>query len=536
MGNTLFLNGKVYTPSGWAEALLTNGQTIAAVGAASDLALMAGDAERVDLGGRLMLPGLIDGHMHFLSFALSLEQADLTGSRSAGEVRNRVRTFINRERPAPGEWITGRGWNHELFDDGRIFEKGDLDDLAPANPMVLTRVCGHVAVLNSAALKLLGITGDTRFAGGVVDLDEGGEPTGVLRETAVSWVRSQKPIPDRARLRQLVARAGTAAAAFGLTSLHSDDLGPVGDDWRAVYDLYSGLDAEGKMPVRITQQLKLRDRAALDDFLASGFRTGDGGPAFHTGPLKILTDGSMGGRTALLREEYADMPGELGVAIYEAEELNDLVSTAHGAGMQIAMHAIGDGALEMCLNALEGAHTANPADDARHYIVHCQTGDMDQYQRMARLGVGAAIQPIFAPSDRLMAIKRLGKKRAEAGYGWRTLMDLGIFMSAGSDSPVETLDPFAGIYAAVSRQDVDGEPAGGWNPDQRLSVKEAVELYTEGGAYASFEERRKGALAPGMLADLAVPDRDIFSVLPDEIPGTKSLLTMMGGRFTRREI
>ncbi|NLK19794.1 MAG: amidohydrolase family protein, partial [Synergistaceae bacterium] len=242
MGNTLFLNGKVYTPSGWAEALLTNGQTIAAVGAASDLALMAGDAERVDLGGRLMLPGLIDGHMHFLSFALSLEQADLTGSRSAGEVRDRVRTFINRERPAPGEWITGRGWNHELFDDGRIFERGDLDDLAPANPMVLTRVCGHVAVLNSAALKQLGITGDTRFAGGVVDLDEGGEPTGVLRETAVSWVRSQKPVPDRVRLRQLAARAGAAAAAFGLTSLHSDDLGPAGDDWRAVYDLYSGLD------------------------------------------------------------------------------------------------------------------------------------------------------------------------------------------------------------------------------------------------------------------------------------------------------
>lgn len=536
MNNTVFFNGKIYTPAGWKEALLTRGQSIAAVGGSEELLGAAGGAERVDLGGRLMIPGLNDGHMHFLSFGLSLEQADLSGSRSAEEVRDRLRAFMNRERPAPGEWITGRGWNHELFGDGRIFEKGDLDDLAPANPVVLTRVCGHVAVLNSAALDLLGITGETRFAGGVVDLDDKGEPTGVLREAAVSWVRSRRPVPGQAKLRQIAARAGAIAAAFGLTSLHSDDLGPVGDDWQAVYDLYRGLDLEGKMPVRITQQLKLKDRKALDDFLASGLRTGDGSPAFHTGPLKILTDGSLGGRTALLREEYSDMPGESGVAIYGAEELNDLVFAAHEAGMQIAMHAIGDGALDLCLDALEKALEANPAADARHYIVHCQTGDTDQYRRMARLGVGAAIQPLFATSDRLMAIKRLGRKRAGAGYAWRTLMDLGIFMSAGSDCPVETLNPFAGIHAAVTRQGPDGQPEGGWNPDQRLTVREAVDLYTAGGARASFEERRKGALAPGKLADLTVLDRDIFSVEHGAIPGTKPLLTMMGGRFTHREI
>lgn len=536
MSKILFLNGRIYTPSGWAEALLTNGQTIAAVGRGEDLAGAAGGAEQVDLGGRLMLPGLIDGHMHFLSTALSLEQADLTGSRSAGEVRERIRAFINREKPAPGEWITGRGWNHEFFDDGRVFEKDALDDLAPANPMVLTRVCGHVAVLNSAALNLLGITGETRFAGGVVDLDGEGRPTGVLRETAVNWVRSRKPVPDQAKLRQLAARAGAVAAAFGLTSLHSDDLGSAGDDWRAIYELYSGLDGEGRMPVRITQQLKLRDRKALDEFLSSGLRTGDGSPAFRTGPLKILTDGSMGGRTALLREEYADMPGEYGVPIYGSDELNDLVLAAHRAGMQIAMHAIGDGALDMCLDALEKALDERPAADARHYIVHCQTGDMDQYRRMARLGVGAAIQPIFVPSDRLMAIRRLGEERALSGYAWKTLLDLGIFMSAGSDSPVETLNPFIGIHAAVARQDQEGRPDGGWNPGQKLSVREAMDLYTRGGAYASFEERRKGALAPGMLADLTVTDRDIFAVPTEEIPGTTAVLTMMGGRFTHRGI
>ncbi|NLA91580.1 MAG: amidohydrolase [Synergistaceae bacterium] len=533
MGSTLFLNGRIYTPAGWAEALLTDGQTIAAVGSSGELEDRG--AEKVDLGGRLVLPGFIDGHMHFISFALSLEQIDLAGSRSTGEIRDRLRTFIDRERPAPEEWITGRGWNHELFADGRIFEKGDLDDLAPHNPMFLTRGCGHVAVLNSAALNSLGITGETRFAGGVVELDEAGEPTGVLLETAVSWVRSQRPAPDGAKLRRLVARAGKITSAAGLTSVHSDDIGPVQDDWRAIYELYSGLDREGKMPLRVTQQLKLRTREALDDFLASGLRTGDGSPAFHTGPLKIMTDGSLGGRTAFLREEYSDMAGEYGVPIYGFDELCDLAGAAHRAGMQIAMHAIGDGALDMCLDVLEKALEEKSAE-ARHYIVHCQMGDMDQYRRMARLGIGAAVQPLFAPSDRLMAVKRLGEERARAGYAWKTLLDLGIFMSAGSDSPVESLDPLAGIHAAVTRQDCDGQPEGGWNPGQKLTVKEAVDLYTRGGAYASFEERRKGTLAPGMLADLVVLDRDIFSAAPEEIGEARPVITMMGGRFTHREI
>ena len=196
MNNTVFFNGKIYTPAGWKEALLTRGQSIAAVGGSEELLGAAGGAERVDLGGRLMIPGLNDGHMHFLSFGLSLEQADLSGSRSAGEVRDRLRAFMNRERPAPGEWITGRGWNHELFGDGRIFEKGDLDDLAPANPVVLTRVCGHVAVLNSAALDLLGITGRPALRGRV-DLDDKGEPTGVLREAAELGIPKARPGPGK---------------------------------------------------------------------------------------------------------------------------------------------------------------------------------------------------------------------------------------------------------------------------------------------------------------------------------------------------
>jgi predicted amidohydrolase YtcJ len=202
--------------------------------------------------------------------------------------------------------------------------------------------------------------------------------------------------------------------------------------------------------------------------------------------------------------------------------------------MQLALHAIGDGALDMCLDALEKARERN-LRKARHYIVHCQMGDMDQYHRMARLGVGAAIQPPFVPSDRPMALRRIGEDRARRGYAWKTLLDLGIFLSGGSDCPVETFDPLWGIYTAVTRKDRDGVPEGGWNPAQKLTVEEAVDLYTRGGAYASFEEHKKGTLQAGRLADLAVLDRDIFSVPLEEIPAGKAVLTMMGGKITFRD-
>ncbi len=532
-GRTVFYNGKIALPGGFASAIAVNGQIITAVGGSDNVLAGSGGAEKIDLGGRLVLPGFNDGHMHFLAYALSLEQGDFTGSSSLSEVRSRFRSLLVRTNPKEGEWILGRGWNHEHFDEQRIFTREDLDDLSPRNPVLLTRVCGHVAVLNSTALALLGITGESRFPGGVVDLDDRGEPTGVVRETAVEWARSQIPLPDSARLRRLVARGGEEAAKVGLTSIQSDDLGTVGGDFRKVIDLYLTLDREGEMPLRITEQFLLRTQEDLEEFLAEGWRTGDGSPFFHVGPLKILTDGSMGGRTALLREEYSDMPGVRGVAIYPQEELDRLVLTASRAGMQVAAHAIGDGALDMCLDTMEKGLKAAPRA-ARHFIVHCQMGDFAQYQRMARLGVGAAIQPPFVPSDRPMALKRIGERRALSGYAWKTLLDLGIFLSGGSDCPVETFNPLWGIAAAVTRQDERGNPAGGWNPSQKLTVEEAVDLYTRGGAYASFEEDRKGTLEAGKYSDLVVLSRDIFSIPEEEIQFVEADLTMAGGKITHR--
>jgi predicted amidohydrolase YtcJ len=532
VSKSVFYNGKIAVPGGFVEGMAIEGQNIVCLGSSEEVCAIR-DAEKIDLAGRLALPGFIDGHMHFLAYALSLERADLLGCFSVNEVRSRLRAFLDERRPEPGEWVVGRGWNHELFDDNRILTKEDLDDLTPDNPAMLARVCGHIVVLNSRAITLLGLTGESRFAGGVVDLDDGGEPTGVIRESVVEWAGSKLPLPGPEKLRKRVVRAGKETAKVGLTSIHSDDLGSVGGDFQTIIDLYISLCKEDEMPVRITEQLLLRNRPALDHFLSTGWRTVDGMPFFHIGPLKILTDGSMGGRTALLRKEYEDAPGVFGVPIYGHDELDDLVLTAHLAGMQVATHAIGDGALNMCLDAMERALLAKPRD-ARHYIVHCQMGDMEQYRRMARLGIGAAIQPPFVPSDRPMALKRIGEERALAGYAWKTMKELGIFLSGGSDSPVEKFDPLWGVYTAVARKDENGLPQGGWNPSQKFSVAEAVDLYTRGGAYASFEEHRKGTLAEGMLADVVVLDRDIFSVPEDEIKEAHVALTMVGGRIVYR--
>ncbi len=529
---TVLYNGRIATPGGFVRGMATDGQRIALLGSSEEVLALHAD-ERIDLEGRLVLPGFIDGHMHLLSCALSLERAALGGCRSIAELRSRLAAFVDETRPEPGEWVVGRGWNHELFADGRLPDREDLDDLLPGNPTLLARACGHVAVLNTRALTVLGLSADTRFAGGVVDLDRSGAPSGVIRESAVDWAWSRLPVPNPGRIRELLLKAANEAARAGLTSVHSDDLGAAGGDFQMLADLFFSLDREGVLPVRVTEQLLLRDPSALESFLSTGWRTGDGVPFFHFGPLKILSDGSMGGRTALLRSEYSDASGVIGVPIHGRGELNELVRTAHLAGMQVAAHAIGDGALDMCLDAFEGALRERPRR-ARHYIVHCQTGDNGQYRRMAALGIGAAVQPPFVPSDREMAVKRLGEERALSGYAWKTMMDLGIFMSGGSDSPVESFNPLWGVYAAVTRSDADGRPEGGWNPSQRLSVQEAVDLYTRGGAYASFEEHRKGILAEGMLADAVVLDRDIFAVPHAEIKDARVVLTMSGGRVVHR--
>lgn len=526
---TALINGRIHTPMGIVESLLIEGGRIAAVGTTATIGLHC-DTRIVDLRGRAVLPGFSDSHAHFMAWAFSQEAIRLRECRSLEELRRALAAYA-AEQPAPiGGWYQGHGWNHIQM--GNVMPtRHDLDAVVPDTPVYLRRVCGHIAVANTAALRAAGITGNTRVEAGVIELGPDGEPSGVLKENALDLVTRCIPNLEDADLRRLLRKYGPRAAGYGLTEIHSDDLSAFGFDFRRSQEFFLDAARNGDLPFRLRRQLLLSDKNLLRDFLAEGWRTGDGIPLCQIGPLKLLCDGSLGGRTAFLRNDYADAPGERGLALYEQADLDELILTAHLAGMQVAVHAIGDGALDMCLDAFERAAKRHPAT-TRHQVVHAQIADDAQLDRMKQLRLGAAIQPCFVPSDRAMALERLGRERAEASYRWRSMMRKGIVLSSGSDAPIESLRPMRGIHAAVTRTAPDGEPEGGWVPEERLSVAEAIGTYTWGGAWNGHNERRRGEIAPGRDADLAVLDRDPFLAPAGELAEIGIAMTLCGGRIT----
>jgi predicted amidohydrolase YtcJ len=306
-----------------------------------------------------------------------------------------------------------------------------------------------------------------------------------------------------------------------------------GFDFRRAIDFYMNAERDGLLPFRIRQQLMLPRRDLLVDFLSEGWRTGDGTPFYQIGPLKLICDGSLGGRTAFLLQDYADKPGDRGIAMFDQERLNEMIFIAHSSGMQVAAHAIGDGALEMCLNALEAAQSASPGI-LRHKIVHAQIADDRQLDRMKSLHVGAAIQPSFAPSDRSMAIERLGSQWASRSYRWKTMLRKGIALSGGSDAPIESLRPLDGIHAAVTRQGQSGKenPEDSWIPEEKLSVAEAISLYTWGNAWHGGNEKRRGEISLGRDADLAILGRDPFVEPVADLWKIPVVMTLCGGCVT----
>ena len=536
-----FVDGRIHTPVGIREALVVEAGRIAAVGSASDLLLHAGnETEVVDLKGRSMFPGFGDSHMHFMSWAESQELMELRSCRSIMDLRKVLGDHI-ATNPAPASgWYRGRGWNQTRMADGRMPNRHDLDDLSPDIPVMLTRVCGHVAVLNTKALDIAGITRETRIEGGVIELGDDGEPSGLLSEDALGYVNARIPkLQDGDRL-ALLEKYAPVAASFGLTLLNSDDMGTFDFDFRRAMAFYLLAEREGKLPFRVRQQFLLPKRDLLLDFLSEGWRTGDGTPFYQIGPLKLLSDGSLGGATAFLRKDYADLPAgaapeeRRGVAIFQQEELNELVTLAHSSGMQVAIHAIGDGALEMCLDAFETAQTKSPGI-ARHMIVHAQIADDCQLDRMKALHLGAAIQPCFVPSDREMSIARLGREWTERSYRWKSMMRKGIALSAGSDAPVEDLRPLHGIHAAVTRLGPNDDPHMNWTPEERLSVAEAISLYTWDNAWHGGNEKRRGEILPGRDADLVVLEQDPFLTPTEGLWRIEVAMTLCAGRVTHRK-
>jgi len=541
---TIFYNGKVMTSEfidskGHIkhEAVSVKDGLIAAVGSSEDiLAMKAEQTELIDLKGRSLLPGFNDCHLHLTGHALTRTKVDLRCCTSLDELVEAIKVFIRANNLQGGEWVLGWGWDQSLFADKKMPTRQELDRAAPNNPVSLMRTCCHINAVNSIALQKAGIDrSPLEVEGGTVEVDSQGVPTGILEENAMKLVTGLLPPFDKEKLKELITIATKDFAAAGLTSVQTDDLAFLGGELAPILvEAYRELETSGELPVRINLQALLQTEKELQAFIDQGFQTGTGSDMFKIGPLKLLTDGSIGGRTALLSSPYSDKPDLFGVSVLTEDELQTLVTLGHSSGLQVAAHAIGDAAIGMVLDSYEKALKNCPADDPRFRVIHSSIVSDELLKRYKEQNVIADIQPLFVPSDFDLVDRHLGSERAHWTYRWKDIIDSGIAVGCGSDCPVESYEPLQTVYAAVTRQDKNGNPPEGWFPGQRLTLDEVLYIYTMGSAYCSFEENIKGSITPGKLADLVVLSEDISSVEPARILELQVDLTMVGGKVVYR--
>ena len=532
--DTIFYNGIVYTMEpGWApqSAVAVQDGIIQRVGGDEEiLPLKTEQTELADLQGKTMLPGFTDSHMHLLSYGYSLEKVNFYSARCVDDLVTLAKDFL-AQRPYL-TWLQGRGWNQEYWKEGRFPTRYDLDRISTDVPMSFTRACGHIIVVNSKALEVMGVTRDTEDPfGGHIDKDENGEPLGIFREAARDTVYKALPDLTVEDIRRMLKNGMDELVKAGITEVQTDDFEalPPGQ-YQKILDAYHQLEDEGLLKVRIFEQCLLASQPLLEQFLAEGHYTGEGTPMFRIGPLKLMADGSLGGRTAYLARPYADDPSTEGIPVFTQEQLDQLILTAQQGGMMAAVHCIGCGAADMTMRAIEAAQLACPKPDLRHAIVHCQITDRPLLEKFAKLNVVAHIQPAFVDDDIPIVEARVGRELARTSYNWKTLQDSGVHIAGGSDSPVIDFSVMNGIYCAVTRQRLNGEPEGGWLPDQKLTAEEAVRAYTAGGAYASYDERVRGTIRNGKYADLVVLDKDIFAAAPEDIKDIKIEMTVLNGK------
>jgi predicted amidohydrolase YtcJ len=530
----LLRGGKVFVHAGeLSTAIAIRGERVAALGAEAERA--AGPSTRVvDLRGRLVTPGMNDAHCHLGAGGLSMLEVDLRGASSLREIESRVRATA--DKAAAGEWITGRGWDQTRLRANELGPGGwptkeTLDRASPQHPVYLRRVDGHTGWASSRALQLAGIdSGTADPPGGEIVRDARGAPTGILKEKAQELIAGIVPPPPPERLRRGILAALDLAARTGVTSVQSE-VTP------AELEIYRALRAEGRLTVRLYGWLPLT-METVRAMEQRAERAASGDAWVRTGLVKAYADGTLGSRTAWMLEPYTDDPSTRGIQRIPQAEMDALVLAADRAGLQVAVHAIGDAANREVLDAIERAAAATGRREARHRVEHAQVLDAADIPRFARLGVIASMQPTHATSDMRWAEDRIGHARAEEGaYAWRKLLEARARIAFGTDFAVEPLDPVEGLYSAVTRQSRErpGTPPGGWLPAQRLSMEEAISLYTAGSAYAEFQEEAKGTLESGKLADLVVWDRDLLTVPPAQILQAKPALTVVGGKVVYQE-
>ncbi len=527
---TVFYNCRVYTMNEdqpTAEAVTIQGDSILFVGTSEEALAAAGPgAVKFDLNGLTVIPGLVDAHAHFIGYSTSRAALDLNGTVSIGQVRDRLATRVSATHR--GRWITGRGWDQNDWEKKDFPRRSDIDPVSPENPVLLTRVCGHAAIANSMALEVAGIGAGTPDPdGGKIERDASGEPTGILLDEAISLVRDVVPTLTREMKKSLMVSAAHACLAAGLTGTHEMGIG------RETVGIYRELYEAGELPFRITAYYD-GDAEDLDSVLAAGPIEDFADGMFSLAGVKFYGDGSLGARSAAMLEDYSDDPGNRGIIVTDPDVLYKKVLACHRAGFQVATHAIGDRANRVVLDIYEKVLEEDPGSGLRPRIEHAQILSPEDIGRFASLGVIPSMQFTHCTSDMPWAPDRIGDSRLEGAYAWRSLMNAGSRIPGGSDYPVESIDPLLGIYAAVSRQDLDGMPAEGWAPEQRLTIEEAVRAFTINAAWAVGQEKERGSIEKGKLADLTILGADIMKIKPSEIPGTEIIATIVGGRIKYR--
>jgi len=532
MTNRIFYNGNIYTAdknNTVAEAMYIEGDKIKFIGSNKDIEKYEHMADGIiDLNKKTVVPGFIDSHIHLLAYGNSLSQVNLSGCKSINEVIEVSKKFIMDNHVDPKKWLVGFGWNLENFDCKRMLTKYDLDKISRDIPIVFRRACFHISTCNSKALELAGITKNTVIEGGEVDVVEG-DTTGILRENASNLVEIYIPKATRGYKKELVLKGLEKLSSYGITGIHTDDLGK-DNGGLEMLDIYKELDMEDKLSVRVYIQSRITSFDEAKNYFDVGFNKYIESENFKLGSIKLLGDGSLGGQTAAMNKPYENST-ETGIALFTQDELDKIVDLAHVNDVAVVIHAIGDKTIDMAIKSFEKAMKKYPEHKVRHGIVHCQITSMEALEKIKENNILAYIQPIFVASDSKVVEKRVGKERAKYSYNWKTLNDGGVVLTFGTDSPVETPNPYENIYCAVTRKDLEGKPEDGFLPEQHLTVEESIRAYTINSSYASYDENIKGILEVGKFADFAVLSDNIFEVEKEKIKNINCVMTVKGGKI-----
>jgi predicted amidohydrolase YtcJ len=525
---TYYLHGHIYTNDPnhpWAVAMAVRDEKILCIGSLAHIMLDCGGAQApgdtVQLNNAFLMPGFNDAHTHLGSAGRNKLALSLNGVESVAELQKRVKDEVSKHKP--GEWIVGSGWDQTLWPDKKFPTRLQIDAVAPDNPVFLEHVSGHVAVVNSQALKHAEITPDTKNpVGGEIERFEDGEASGMLKEDAAMEMVSQRiPDPSEEQRRHGIELVLEELARNGVTSAQDNS------EWED-FQVYKDIKEEGKLTVRITEWLHFLD--STDDLQNHRAQGGTSDPWLKTGALKIVTDGALGSRTAALNASYSDDPSTSGIMTIETEKLKAMAIERDRLGFQLAFHAIGDKANHIALDVFESVARVNPSRDRRDRIEHAQVVAPEDIARFGNLHVIASMQPAHQMNDMRWAEQRIGPERIKGAYAWNSIQKAGGTLAFGTDYPVEPINPLRGLYACATRELPEGGPAGGWQPQEKLPLDECIQRYTIGSAYAEFEEGKKGQLIVGQYADFIVLSGDLTKIPPSQIPKIKVLRTVAGGR------